>query len=278
MPASRSRTERWRECLQHIYERNGGLEISLARGGGEPAAPDLLWRVRILSLGDDFIMVEKPAAAGRGLEMSAGASLLAVMAVGQNRWMFHTRILGEGAGSPGASLRLAMPESVTRCQRRDFLRIPTASLRLPRVQCWRVLDPSSVSAAEVANRALILDLERGAGPGDSGDDTEAWVLPTVGPGFSAHLMNIGGGGVGLLVEKGEASAAEHCRHLWMKIDLRPSVPAPLGMAARVAHVHLDHEQRLYVGVAFEFATPAHREFVISQIVRCLGAAARGRAA
>lgn len=258
--------------MRQIYERNGGVEISLTRDPGTPPGPDVLWRVRILGVSELEILVEKPAAAGRGVELPVGAEVMAVMSVGQNRWMFRTRIIALGPSKlgMGGSLRLAMPTEVSRCQRRDFYRVPTASLQLPRVQCWKVLEPASVVAAEVANRSLILGLERGEG-GAPDADSEAWVLPTVGSGFSAHLMNVGGGGIGLLVDKGEAGAALGCRNVWMKVDLRPSIPAPLGMAAKIVHTHLDHEQNVYLGMAFEFSANAgHREFVVSQILRYVG--------
>ncbi len=59
-----------------------------------------------------------------------------------------------------------------------------------------LLEPSTVIAAETANRHRILDRK----PGTPDD-----LLPEVGPAFSAKLMNIGGGGVGLLVTRDEAA-------------------------------------------------------------------------
>ena len=59
MPASRSRTHEWKRLLQQIAERGGAIEIAIAhpeRDGAEPdghaAGPDLVWRVRIIELGD----------------------------------------------------------------------------------------------------------------------------------------------------------------------------------------------------------------------------------
>ena len=62
MPANRSRTERWRECLDQIYERSGGLELSLDRHGmadaGTGGAPtDLIYANMpdyLLQLGTDY--------------------------------------------------------------------------------------------------------------------------------------------------------------------------------------------------------------------------------
>lgn len=302
MPANRSRTERWRDCLAQIYERNGGLEISVARSKSPRAtlatpadhaapapdlaqdrmpelapeiAPDLVWRVRILRLTDTEILIERPAAMGQSFGLAVDTTLVAVMSVGQNRWMFRTRVIGiERTG-----LRLEMPTTVERCRRRDFLRVSTAALTLPVVSCWPLLDPVSVIPAEIANREHILDLERRRIDTVLPIENDLEILPEVGPPFPARLMNLGGGGVGLLVAPGESAALDRSRTLWLHIDLRPTIPAPLALTTRVVHRHLDSEQNIYVGASFDFSAHAgHREFVVAQISRFLGVASDHRAA
>ncbi|MEX2218393.1 MAG: flagellar brake domain-containing protein [Phycisphaerales bacterium] len=298
MPASRSRTERWRECLRQVHERDGALEISIpAEPGGAapgpegPARGDLIWRVRIVALDESSITIEQPSAAGRFMDLQPGLELVAVMAIGQNRWMFHTRITGAQGTGPTRSLRLVMPTTVERCQRRHFYRISTAELCLPRVECWPLLDPTSVIPAEIANRAHILSiLESGdaiadrpralqpaaritsVAPGSSSASDEPLLLPEVGPMFTARLMNLGGGGVGLIIDPRESGAADRARLLWLRIDLTPRIPAPIAMTARPVHTHLDSAQNLYYGLAFEWSFhPAHREFVVEQIGRYVSA-------
>lgn len=286
MPASRSRTERWRECLRQVHEREGALEITVpvshdagAGGGGT----DLIWRVRMVGLSDTEIAVEQPSAAGRWMELSAGLRLIAVLAIGQNRWMFHTRILGvggsAGGGVGGRTMRLAIPTTVERCQRRNFYRVSTAELFLPRVDCWPLLDPTTVVAAEVANRGLILDMANDPAPAVRTRLEEPLLLPEVGPRFSARLMNLGGGGVGLIIDPHEASAAERARLVWLRIDLTPTIPAPIALTARPVHTHIDSAQNLYAGLSFEWAFhPAHREFVVEQIGRYVEATQRNQTA
>jgi hypothetical protein len=272
VPANRSRTERWRDSLQQIADRGGGLEFSVAKGKGTPEpnnGPDLVWRVRLLGITDTQLLLEQPVAVGSPMKFEEGMELVAVMSVGQNRWMFHTKVLGDrepSAFGPQRGLRVAAPTSVERCSRRDFLRISTAELRLPQVQCWPLLDPASVVAAEVANKAHITDLERGGNAEQPGLDSI--LLPEVGPPFSAKLLNIGGGGAGLMIAKEEATAAERSRLIWMRINLTPHIKAPIAMTARVVHTHLDSGQNLYAGAAFDFAfNPGHREFVVDQVTR-----------
>lgn len=287
MPAHRSRTERWRDCLQQIYERSGGIEISLKpsvppvptasqpqQDLSPPIIPDLMWRVRVSGLAETELLIERPAAAGTSIAISPGTPLVAVMSVGQNRWMFHSVVLGPAdgrspfGGSDHNMLRLRMPDKVERCHRRDFLRISTAELILPKVCCWPLFNPAATAAAESANRGLLHDVESGRRQAPDYLDPNDLYLPEVGPSFAACLMNVGGGGVGLLFSKEDASAADRARYIWMRMDLSPVVAAPIAMCARIVHKHLDSEQNLIAGASFEFnAGNGHREFVVEQMLR-----------
>src|SRR2546423_1525872 len=59
--------------------------------------------------------------------------------------------------------------------------------------------------AEAPNNPHITDLGRAGNPATPGPDST--LPPEVGPPFSAKLLNIGGGGVGLLIGRDETSAA-----------------------------------------------------------------------
>jgi hypothetical protein len=283
MPAHRSRTERWRDCLRQIYERGGGIEFAISSNKTETPqtedgariapAPDLMWRVRVLGLADAELLVERPGAAGTSVPIEPGLPVICVISVGQNRWMFRSKTLGpaNGAGPWGAApagIRLEMPQTVERCHRRDFLRVSTAELHLPHVECWPLLDPTTVGPAETANRATILDLlERPLPPGLEVSPPPS-LLPEVGPSFSGSLMNIGAGGVGLIFSKEHASAADKARYVWIRLHLMPHIPAPIAVTAKLVHKHLDSEQNLVAGAAFEFGFNAsHKPFVVEQIGR-----------
>lgn len=276
MPANRSRTDQWRNCLKQIHERNGALEITVDRGqrlqdvGEASEHSDLVWRCRIISISESTILVEPPAAFGATLTLQTGVKLIGGMTIGQNRWMFHTKTLGYAKNQPrfsvDAPLILEMPETVERCSRRSFYRISTANLRLPSVQCWPLMDPSTVAAAEAANRGAINDIL--AGRGETGNDPESVLLPEVGPMFKASLLNLSGGGLGLLLTTAESSALSSRPYVWMRVDLRPDIPAPIAVTARVAHTHLDSGQNLYAGMAFDFShNPSHRQFVVDIMSR-----------
>lgn len=271
MPASRSRTEQWKDQLYKLHERGGALEISIrhAQNGDdadsiEQSGGDVVWRVKIVALNDDAIAVEPPAAFGDSVPLRPGIELIGAMTIGQNRWMFLTRTIAAKpghAGHPG-QLILTMPEKVERCTRRSFFRISTAELRLPSVQAWPLFDPLSVVAAETANRVRIVDALEGGRSPIQGESTESLLLPDVGPTFTGRMLNISGGGLGILVNHEDIQTATSRSFLWLRMDLRPIIPEPVAVTGRIAHTHMDSTQSLYIGVAFDFAAnPAHRQFV-----------------
>ncbi len=271
-----------------MYERGGGLELSVVREGDLTSdadrGSDLVWRVRLLGVAQDDVTVEMPNAMGRPVPIEKGTPVIAAMAIGQNRWMFQSTVVERfevSAGRVGeqAALRLSMPEHVERCSRRNFYRMSTAELRLPHVECWPLRDPASAIPAEIANRELILDMEGQDISGIRIDRRvdEPVLLPDVGPSFRAQLLNIGGGGAGLLVDRSDAAGLDCVRTLWLRVDLRPEIPAPIAMTARCVHTHMDSAQNTYAGLAFDFGfNPSHRDFVVAQITRYVQALVQRR--
>jgi c-di-GMP-binding flagellar brake protein YcgR len=234
--------------------------------------------VRVLELTDDEILVEQPSAAGQVVPLRGGVELIGAMTVGQNRWMFHTRSLGSVQrpgvrGRPVPALRLVMPDHVERCARRAFYRISTAAVNLPDVTCWPVHDPSCLAPAEIANRTVIMDMMDAEISGRPvGEPADREMLAGVGPSFQANLLNISGGGVGLVVAREDMASLESSRSFWLRVDLRPQIPAPIGITTRLAHHRIDSSQNIYAGLAFDFDhNPPHRRFVVDQITRYVAA-------
>lgn len=285
MPANRLRNEQWRRSLEQIFERGGGLEISFprARGGGDgseggtttdDATCNLIWRVRILRLTDEEIFLEQPMALGETMTLAKGVELVAVMAVGQNRWMFTTRVLGAAevtiVGRTVSALRIACPDRVERCRRRNFYRVSTTELVLPKVTCWPLLNPDSVVLAEKANEMRVLASQNPQEAADFENVDEHLTMPEVGPAFRATLANIGGGGIGLVVEPGDAQALTRHRTFWLSIALPPEITVPLAVTAKLVHTHIDSSQKTYCGLAFEFGhNRGHQKFITDQIRRCV---------
>ena len=283
MPAQRSRTLNWRTCLQQLIERNGALELAVARHYEEgDMGRHLIWRVRLLDMSESEIVVERPTTMGQAIPVSNGVELIAIISIGQNRWLFRTMCLGMvnfkfNDHKTMLAMRLLMPEAVERCQRREFYRIETVALTLPEVEMWPLLNPESVLPAERANELRFeADL---AAPGDSLDaaphtrDTIAIVdddmhLPEVGPKFIGQLMNLGGGGVGIRIKESDAQPLNHHKLFWARVALPPELTTPICVTAKVVHTHLESSHYVYAGMAFDFTfNPAHQKFVVDQICR-----------
>ena len=264
MPASRSRTLEWRRSLEELCQKGGSLEVAITRDDGR--GHDLVWRLRILDVRDDGIVVENPGALGRALPLHVGTRLVAYIVIGQNRWEFRTAVLesippGRHADARNGASRLSLPERVERCLRRHA-RFDVGPLALPPVDVWPLLDPKSAVAAERANElAWAAFLE-----GKPVTTDEEALLPTVGPKLSGHLANMGGGGAGLLVEPAQAGLLSRHRLVWVRLALGDGCPVPIVACAKLVHTHIDSSQRTYAGLSFDFAfNPAHQRTVAAQV-------------
>ena len=81
--------------------------------------------------------------------------------------------------------------------------------------------------------------------------------------FKAHLLNISGGGLGLMLRPDEGRALSSRPFIWLRVDLRPEIAAPVGVTVRLAHTHIDSSHNLYAGMAFDFThNLSHRPFVV----------------
>lgn len=279
MPASRSRTTEWRRSLEQLRERGGAIEIAIAHpedpanggDGGGDGITDLVWRVRVLEVSGEEIAVDLPFALGRPVEIPEGTQLVGAIAIGQNRWMFKTVVRGTWTPSgPFArnhrGIRLTLPDHVERCLRR-VTRVSVAEIRLPKIELWPLLDAKSVIVAQKASQLAFEAFLAGDSPHIPSDE----LLPTVGPGFNATLVNLGGGGLGVLVEPGDASAFARHRLFWVRFSLGEITPVPIQASARVVHTHIDSSHRVYAGISFSFDfNPSYQRVVSEQIVQAIG--------
>lgn len=282
MPAVRSRTENWRRSLDQLCAKKGSIELALPQyvegeimPTEESSARNIVWRVRVLDMNEKEITIDQPSAFGQSFELQNGIDLVGIIVVGQNRWMFRTKLLGK---TEQGNLRINAPQEVERCQRRQFYRVATVGLSLPTVQTFALTNIDSARDAEIATRDRILQQRTGDTVGRIGltlsSDFDP-TIPEVGPSVETLLLNLGGGGVGLLYRDEDASFGDAQRLLWLRIKLPPHLPYPLGVVGRVKHTHVDSMKRLYAGVQFEFGHHAsYQRFVVDELCRYVAMAQR----
>ena len=100
-------------------------------------------------------------------------------------------------------------------------------------------------------------------------------MPEVGPRFTATLLNIGGGGVGLRVRPQDAQALTRNKLFWLRFRRPPELATPLCATGKLAHTTVDSTQHTYAGMAFDFSfNPGHQRFVVEQICRYITAMQR----
>jgi len=297
VPARRLRNENWATSLRQVYERNGALEIALSRASleeGQSTAPstdsdkafvnapcdletqgtNLIWRVRIVDLKEDQeIVVESPMALGTSIPLAPGLNLTCALVIGQNRWMFGTTVLGHlthttNPNREAIALRLKYPTDVERCRRRNFDRVSSYTMTPPKVSCWPLISPASAVLAEKANQVQIQSHQEAIEQQTPNPDIEQLALPEVGPKFEAGLANIGGGGIGLVLDQSNASGLNRHRLFWLRLALPPEIPVSLAVTARLVHTHIDSTQKTYAGMAFEFGhNKDHQHFIVDQLRR-----------
>ena len=262
--------------MQQVFERGGTIEIAVARPGAVDAptidpmesagAADLVWRLKIVDLQEETMLVEAPVALGKTMPIEDGIAIVGAITIGQNRWKFKSKKLTDERpeGARVVCMRLSLPDHVERCLRR-YVRMEARTQGSGNVKIWPLLDPKSVVAAERANEEAFKAITDGkpmpASPG---------LHPVLGPAFTATLMNVGGGGVGIRVEPSEASAFAHHRIFWLEVPLGTSQPVPIVATGKVVHTHLDSSQRTYAGISFDFTfNLPHQAVVVEQIHRAM---------
>jgi hypothetical protein len=264
MPANRSRTENFLANLQDIADRGGAVEICFDPSGSSLA---IHWRVRLLRVEQHQLVIATPGAAGVSMPVRVGAPVVASYTIGQNRWAFSTtvRSVHPDRHAPERSyLVVDAPKGVERKARRTAERFSTGQLGLPQVDLWPLMDPTTVVEPERRSRVLLEAALSGGAPNTPVATTTPsdQSLPLVGPGFSASLINLSAGGLGLSVPQQFAGTVERHAFLWARLHLDPLLPAPLSMTLRRAHSHLDSSGQVYLGAAFESAfNPGHNAFI-----------------
>lgn len=258
--------------MEEIHARGGSIDIAIARDDEDEPTQQLVWRVSLLGLSADELVVEEPATLGTPIKLRDGVELVGIMSVGQNRWTFQTENIGRTETALNAhrtvrAYRLRMPTRVSRTQRRDYFRLGVAGLDLPSVQMWPLNDPKSVVMAERLMDEASRAVQRGESP-EVPDITGPSIRPDLGPGIVGTLLNVGGGGIGVRIPPEHSQIANRNRVFWMRLDLPGANAIPILATAKLVHTHLQTDHSIYGGMSFDFShNPEHKRIVVDEICR-----------
>lgn len=252
----------WEQTLQQMLARNGTLELSPIHLASCHTPPT--WRVRLLGIEDEALIVERPSHAGESIVIDGDTPLSAVFVDRQQRWSFATRVIDcvehqLNDEQMVDAMRIHRPADAHSAQRRDFYRVDVAGMTTLPMQLWALSDLDSCVPCETHND-LVHRQRNVASPPEPPP-------PQLGDRFDGLLMDISGGGMALLVPHHIEPLLRHETPFWLRITL-PDLPDPLLAVAKAAHWRREAADALRVGFSFTFDhNPAHQRVVNDQICR-----------
>jgi c-di-GMP-binding flagellar brake protein YcgR len=277
MPASIAVPE-WQLSLQKLALRNGVMELEPADAKPAPqahvvvdetgeaqAAQTLSWRVRLLKLDGQSVIIERPTSAHQPVVIKPGDAVTGTMLEGSTRWSLSMVVIEQlpfklnGAQSIVA-LRLSWPKQVTNAQRREFFRVDTAGAIIPPLTIWKLADPASCVEFERYNE--LVHKMRGRS-----ENIPKPHFPQIADPFSARLIDLSGGGLCVSVARTLKTTLDEKPMLWLQLTL-PEAVEPYYAAARIAHTHIESALVMQLGLSFSFEhNPPHKRFMVDEMCR-----------
>ncbi|MBI1368043.1 MAG: hypothetical protein GC162_05250 [Planctomycetes bacterium] len=264
MPHFTTAIPEWEQVFRRIAARSGVIELSRRKtpdaceqmtihheaDGSHQVANINTWRVRAFDMDRAAIIVERPWSAKKSITIESDELLDVLMVEGQRRWTFQCVVLGQSMFALNASkkviaLRLSRPLKVHDGQRRDFFRVDTAGSPFPSVHLWHLMDIES--CAEYQQYTML----RHRTPESQRQELKAPTEPPIGEDFAAMVMDVSGGGLGMLLPRTIEWLLPTAPLLWTKITL-PDIEEPLFAVSRVAHWRDENAKLIRVGVCFHF--------------------------
>ena len=234
----------WQAALLGVAGEEGLVEV--AAMNHTTGQTDGGWhRTRLAAIEQGAIVVQRPSSAATRAALVPGRHVCLMFAAGPNRWTLYSRVEGFTLRPINDHTRLAClvlqwPREVSTVQRRAFFRAATASLDLPDVHLQPLIDDASAQAADLPARAR---------------------QP-----LRAQLVNISGGGLGLVVDHSAAPAANRFLDYRCTLQL-PTHDAPLELTVRHVHLRRNANETLYLGVMFVFDDLVQQRHVADTICR-----------
>lgn len=242
----------WYEKLGAICQRGGVVEMTdVAPSGRDRLAPT--HRVRLLACTPEEIVVEMPRGGDAGVYLEPGSTLRILLVDAVGRWEFNTLVTGariypSGREGRTMGLRLAPPSTVRSAQRRSYFRVSTESMAIKLVRLVPVEPAKPASAAH--------------DPQEHHPDSPLFPPQA----FTARLLNIGGGGIGVQAPARVAAQVNVVQRYACRLEL-PILSEPLEAPVRVVHRAPVDGGAHYLGLRFDQEDPAERRKCIDEICR-----------
>ena len=235
-------SQQWLDAIQSIQNRNGIIQVTSCHADPQAHSP-ATYRSRMLACDELGFLIEPPSISKMAAHFTAGTEVSLLCVEADQRWDCQTTIRNVerfrlNTSTELMALRLAPPRDVRSAQQRKYFRVDiTAS----------TIEP--VLLVPVASDELSSD--------------EAKTLPKI---FSAPIINISGGGIGVeapaVVAKQLADVSEYRCTLML-----PNRAEPFEMPARVVHAKPLEDGSFYLGLEFDTSDPKFDEESIDHICR-----------
>lgn len=260
----------FQRVLKGIEQRNDAIELFAAdaeieEGSTSPSHAGSL-KVRVMSVRDDALIVERPMARPGMLRLSPGMELAGQIRDDATMWRFLTEVRKSAKHQLNRSTHvpaivLSAPHDATIIQQRAYYRVSSASSTVSSAQLWPIPDEMFTPTAEEP---------LGGHPLANVPDPDMDVPhPGTGPPVWVSLINISGGGASILVETGLPFV-----RFWMSLDLGDP-EGRLWVIGRIVHVQDCNLLNQRLGVEFDYTHhPLHRRTI--EDVLCRFAAAEQR--
>lgn len=217
--------------LDSLVKRDGSVEITPILGHDDRVPPTA--RVRLLALASNGVVIDRPIGQAFTRHMVKGTRLHVLVAEGAERWEFHAAILDTvpfrlNDSTEVPAIVISSPKTVHSAQRRAYFRVTIGSVAVKNTRLTPILGDAQTET----------------------ESDEAAPQSDIKP-FEAKLLNIGGGGIGVLTPQRVAWQLPMVRRYECTLPL-PTRKTPVVIPADVVRLEEQEDGTTYMGLQFDF--------------------------
>lgn len=250
----------WQAKLHDMAQRNEAIDMTPDSDGDLDASVPA-FRVRVLNLGKDSILIEFPTSHDTIKFFRPDAVLRLTLGVSQARWEMHVKVIGRvklklNETTRVPALRVTLPTTVKVGQRRDFYRAPTAAMNVQPV----LMLPLESREFEPPDGDLRILLRRSRKEEVDPKNPDQYRPMT------AKLLNISGAGIGVAITDQEAIRVAANQWFWTQIEL-PTSDQFIQAFAMAIRLDQQTPDVYHLGMKLEWIDPLSAKESIESIVR-----------